>query len=125
MITLEELVKIAVIIMAVWGFYKVIMEIVKAITARHDREQEWDKATEERKEIVKRYDTKLKEMESHINDTHSETEAKIQQVQAELFILTECMQGVLDGLHQLKCNGKVTEASEKLDNYLNERAHTA
>jgi hypothetical protein len=101
------------------------MEIVKAITARHDREQEWDKATEERKEIVKRYDAKLKEMELHINDTHSETEAKIQQVQAELFILTECMQGVLDGLHQLKCNGKVTEASEKLDNYLNERAHTA
>ena len=41
-ITLDEIVHIAVIIMAVWGFYKIVMEIVQAITERHDKEQKWD-----------------------------------------------------------------------------------
>ena len=36
-ITLQTLVEIGAIIMGAWGFYKVIMEIIKSITARHDR----------------------------------------------------------------------------------------
>ena len=41
-ITFDDLVRIAVVIMAMWAFYKVVTEIIKAITARHDREQKWD-----------------------------------------------------------------------------------
>ena len=127
MITFDQVVNVAVIIMAVWGFYKIIMEIVRAITDRHDKEQKWgdweENLQKERDKIYQRYDEKLSEMEQKIDSNHADTEAKIQQTRAELFILTECMAAVLDGLKQQGCNGKVTEAKENLEAYLNKRAH--
>ena len=127
MITLNEVVNVAVIIMAVWGFYKIIMEIVKAITDRHDKEQKWgdweENLQKERDKIYDRYDTKLSEMEQKIDENHADTESKIQQTRAELYILTECMAAVLDGLKQMGANGKVTEAKQTLDAYLIKRAH--
>lgn len=110
---IDEIVHVAVIIMAVWGFYKIIMEIVSVVTTRHDREQKWDE-----------YDKAIADLNVKIDENQTDTDAKMQEIRSELFILTECMRGVLDGLHQLNCNGKVTEASEKLDMYLNKRAHT-
>ena len=139
-IILNDLVKFAVIIMSIWGFVKIVMEIIHAIVERSSKEKKWDSYEEtirkERKEITDRYDKELKDLrdefkesytdlQKQIDDNHTDTEAKIQEVRAELYILTECMQGVLDGLHQLNCNGKVTEAQEKLDSYLNKRAHSA
>ena len=127
MITLNEVVNVAVIIMAVWGLYKIIMEIVKAITDRHDKEQKWgdweENLQKERDKIYDRYDNKLSEMEQKIDANHADTEAKIQQTRAELYILTECMAAVLDGLKQMGANGKVTEAKQTLDAYLIKRAH--
>lgn len=125
--TINQLINIAVIIMAVWGFYKVVMEIVSAITTRHDKEQKWDEYEEnlakEREKIYEKYDGKLGELETKIDSNHADTEAKIQQTRAELYILTECMAAVLDGLKQMGANGKVTEAKQTLDAYLIKRAH--
>ena len=126
-ISFDEIVHIAVIIMAVWGFYKIIMEIVEAVTKRHDKEQKWGEWEEnlqkERDKIYERYDNKLAEIEERMNLNHTDTEAKIQQTQADLYIITECMAAVLDGLKQLNCNGKVTEAKQTLDAYLIKRAY--
>lgn len=126
-ITLDDIIKVPVIIMAVWGFYKIVIEIIKTITDRHDKEKKWSEyevnLQEERNKIYEKYDSKLSEMEEKIDLNHSDTEAKIQQTRAELRILTECMAAVLDGLKQLNCNGKVSEAKQNLDAYLIERAH--
>lgn len=123
-------------IMGVWGFIKVMKDIKKSNDEEVERRKKWDNAAkiieenkdkwdkglvdiyEERNKIVEKYDARLDELEKNIDKNHTETEAKIQEVQSEMLILTECMRAVLDGLHQLNCNGKVTEASEKLDNYL-------
>lgn len=126
-VNMSMLIQMGVIVMGFWGFYKVVKEILTAITDRHDKEQKWDEMVAnvqaERDKIYERYDAKLAEMDRRIDDTHSDTEAKLQEVRAELYILTDCMAAVLDGLHQQGCNGKVTQVSEKLDEYLNERAH--
>lgn len=124
------------VIMGVWGFIKVMKDIKQNNDEEHDRRQRWDNAAkiieenkdkwnkglvdiyEERNKIVEKYDARLDELEKNIDKNHSETEAKIQEVQSEVLILTKCMRAVLDGLHQLNCNGKVTEASQELDNYL-------
>ena len=106
-------------------------KIIARINAEHDRVKKWDEMEEvwmknlqaEREKIYARYDTKLEEIECRIEDNHTESEAKIQQTQTELFILTQCMAAVLDGLKQMKCNGKVTEAQSLLDDYLVKRAH--
>ena len=119
-VTISTLVQMGVIIMALWGFYKVVKEIVAIITARHDREQKWDEyeknLQEEREKIYEKYDAKFLEMEQRIEKNHADT-------RAELLILTDCMAAVLDGLHQQGCNGKVSEASEKLQKYMRDRAH--
>lgn len=47
----------------------------------------------------------------------------IKALQSEQYIQIEVLRAVLDGLHQLHCNGKVTEASNKLDGYINAKAH--
>ena len=126
-ITLQALIQCAALIIGIWGFYKVVMEITKAITERHDKEQKWDdyekNLQEERDKIYDRYDTKLTELEEKIDANHADTESKVQQTRDELYILTECMAAILDGLKQLNCNGKVTEAKQNLDAYLIKRAH--
>lgn len=127
-ISLSTLIQMGVIIMGLWGFFKVVKEFIRDITARHDREQKWDEMVqnvqEERDKIYERYDNKLGEMETKIDDNHADTEAKLQEVRSELLILTDCMAAVLDGLHQQGCNGKVSEARENLDQYMRNRAHS-
>ena len=134
-ITLSTLIQMGVIIMGMWGFFKVVKELVQSITTRHDREQKWDSMSEmeerlikniqdERDKIYEKYDGKLEEMENKIDGNHADTETKLQEVRAELLIITDCMAAVLDGLHQQGCNGKVSEARENLDQYMRNRAHS-
>lgn len=100
------------------------------------------------REFMKRcdgYDSKIKDLEDKLtrrcddNDKkieraheyateslqqmQEEKDAKLQEIRAEQCMLTYCMSAVLDGLHQLKCNGPVTEAQNKLEKYINEQAH--
>jgi len=131
-VTMGELIKLATIIVGIWGFYKVIMEIVDRITARHDREQKWDEMAEElnsaRQTIVIKYDAKLAELEKKIDDNQAETtqkieeskaetDAKLQQFSAELYMQTITLYAVLDGLIQMNCNGKVTKAKGRLEKF--------
>lgn len=127
---LREVEHVAVMIMAVWGFIKVIMEIAKNISSRHDREKRWDEMEttltkniqEERDKIYQKYDTKLVEIETKIETNHSDTEAKLQEIAAVLMILTRGQLAALDGLKQQGCNGAVTQAKKELDEFLMNRA---
>lgn len=126
-ITFEDLIKLAVVVMAIWGFYKIVCEIIKAINERHDKEQSWDetadKLRKERLDDVCQYNAQLAEIRNKQNEIQTEFDAKVQEVKAEQFIIVECLRAVLDGLHQQGCNGKVSEALNTLDTYLIERAH--
>lgn len=130
-VTFQFIAQVGVLIMALWGFYKVVSEIVKTINARHDKEQKWDEMEEkltkniqaERDKIYDRYDSKLEEIEEKIEENNTNSEAKIQQIKAELELQTECLQAILAGLHELKCNGPVTVAKEKLDDFITHQAH--
>lgn len=93
-ITISQLIQIIAVVGAIWGGYKVIIEITDKINEKHDREQKWDE-----------YDN------------------QIAAVKKEQRILTECTLAILEGLKQLNCNGEVTEARDKLKKYLNDQAH--
>lgn len=47
----------------------------------------------------------------------------IKDIKEEQCVLSYAMLACLDGLQQLKCNGAVTEAHNKLEKYLNKKAH--
>lgn len=70
------------------------------------------------------YDKKITDTNKRIDDLQTEVGAKMQQIQAEQCMQTYVLQAVLDGLHQLNCNGEVTKASEKLNKYINKKAHS-
>lgn len=112
MIDIEMLLKFIAILVAIWGGVKVIKEILDAINKRHDQVKKWES-----------YDQQISEVKASIEELKTDQNAKIQQIQAEQCMQTYVLQAVLDGLHQLHCNGKVTEASNKLDKYINKQAH--
>lgn len=47
----------------------------------------------------------------------------IAEIRSELCMHTYVLLAVLDGLKQKGCNGKVTEAQEKLSKHINQQAH--
>ena len=126
-VSFDDVLKLAIIVMGIWGFAKVIMEIVKAVTARHDREQKWDEMSEtmnsDRERIIQKYDFKLSEVETKMDKNHAETEDKLQRLEDELYMHTMVLNAVLDGLTQLGANGKVTEAKAEMAEYMNKALH--
>lgn len=126
-ITVNDLVRLAVVVAGLWGFYKIVMEIIKAVNDRHDREQRWDETAENirraRNEDTRQYNAQLADIRKSQEDIREEFDSKVQEIKAEQFIIVECLRAVLDGLHQQGCNGKVSEALETLDSYMCERAH--
>lgn len=126
-VTYDDLVKLAVVIVAIWGFAKIIMEIVKAISARHDREKKWDETADnlrkERSEDICLYNEQLAGIRKSQEEIRVEFDGKVQDLKAEQLIIVECLRAILDGLHQQGCNGRVSEALNTLDDYLVERAH--
>lgn len=63
--------------------------------------------------------TKFEKVQEH-ND---EVDKKLKDMEAEQCMQTYVLEAVLDGLHQLGCNGKTTEASEELSKFINKKAH--
>lgn len=131
---------IAVLII-IYEVYKKIKEVKKASDDEHEwqmriknvvetvekKEKEWDEAlsgVKETRDIMsKEFNKRLDDIEKKIEDNHTDTEAKVQEVRAEQMFQMELFKAVLDGLGQLNCNGPVTEMKERLDKYLNEKAH--
>jgi len=47
----------------------------------------------------------------------------IQSIKKEMTLICYCMSATLDGLMQLNCNHSVPVAKDKLDKYINQKAH--
>jgi len=143
-VTFSHIIQAIALIVVVYEIYKKFREIKRDSDKEHERKLQWDYAAKiikekekewddglsdvenVRNQIVKRYDERLDELktdlETKIDDNYTDTNAKVQEIQSEVFILTECMRAVLDGLHQQGCNGEVTKTRERLDSYLVRKA---
>ena len=114
-ITIDFFVQVGLVMIGLWGFVKVVCEMIEAVNKRHDREQKWDDYAKnldsEREKIYDKYDSRLEEIEKQIDKNHTENKE-------EITILTKTLSAVLDGLIQQGCNGAVTEAKKNLDAFL-------
>ena len=104
-ITLQSILTILGLIVAIVAGVTAIGAIIKWITGVHDRMEKWDG-----------YEAQIKEMQTDV-------EARLQEIRAEQCLMTSSMLAVLDGLKQLNCNGKVTTAHDDLEAYLNDSSH--
>ena len=144
-INIQTIILLGVVVIGVWEFAKKIMEMLSAFGKQHDRAKKWDemsvkidemsKDTEKvREKIVVEFNQRLDEINDDFNEridvinnkideNHCDTEAKIQELNSRMLILTKSVSAVLDGLKQQGCNGQVTKAKEELDNFLMTRAY--
>lgn len=103
------------------------MRVKKAVEAIETKEKLWDEGLADldrmREKMTRDFNKRLDDIETKIEDNHTDTEAKIQEVRAEQMFQMELFRTVLDGLGQLGANGPVTDTKVRLDNYLNEKAH--
>ena len=131
---------IAVLII-IYEVYKKIKEVKKASDDEHEwqmriknavetvekKEKEWDEALagvrETRVILTKEFNKRLDDIEQKMEENHSDTEAKIQEIRAEQEFSMEIYQAMLEGLSQLGSNGPVSEMKERLYNYLNKETH--
>lgn len=120
---IKEIIAICVGLAAIAGGVAVILKMLSAYGKQHDFMQKCEGYEERINKLEEKFNEKFKESDMKLEGIQSETDAKLQEIRAEQCMMTYCMRAVLDGLHQLNCNGPVTEASEKLDKYLNQQAH--
>lgn len=103
------------------------MRVKKVVEAMEAKEKLWDDGLRDidgmRERLSRDFNKRLDDIEESIKDNHADTEAKVQEVRAEQMFQMELFKCVLDGLGQLGANGPVTSMSEKLDEYLNKKAH--
>ena len=111
-ITVQALIQLGAIIMGAWGFYKVIMEIVRNITARHDREQAWDKAVED-------IAVDREALKSEFNARLTEQDAKIQQLLSMLCMTLRAQDAILEALvEQGIGNGEIKSMHKELKDFI-------
>lgn len=123
-ITFEALVQSAALIIGIWGFYNVIMQIIKNITDRHDKEKAWDNAVEETKKerelLAKTFNIRLDDITKMIEDNQMESDSKIQELTSIVIMLTKSVKAILDGQVEQGLNGTVKKQRDEVDNFLTE-----
>lgn len=108
----DDLLKLAIAITGIWGFVKVIMEIIKAVTARHDREQAWDKA-------VKDIEVDRKSLKDEFNSRLDEQDARIQQMFAMLCMCLRAQDAILEALVEKDIgNGEIKAMHRELKDFI-------
>lgn len=111
-ITFQALLQCGAIIMGFWGFYKIIMEIVKAITSRHDREQAWDKAVED-------ITVDREKLSNDFNNRLDEQDAKIQQLLAMICMTLKAQDAILEALVEKGIgNGEIKSMHRELKDFI-------
>lgn len=114
-ITLQALLQCGAVIVGLWGFYKVIMEIIKAITARHDKEAAWDKA-------VKDIEVDRETLKNEFNSRLDEQDAKIQQLVAMICMTLRAQDAILEALVEKEIgNGEIRAMHKELKDFIMEQ----
>ena len=103
------------------------MRVKKAVEAMEAKEKLWDEGLRDidgmREKLSRDFNKRLDDIENKLEENHTDSEAKIQEIRSEQMFQMELFKCVLEGLGQLGANGPVTSMSEKLDDYLNKKAH--
>lgn len=120
---IKEASAVCIVLASIGGGIAVIKKIFDCYYKHKAFEAKCEGYADEISNINTKVETAHNFAQEALRDMQSETDAKLQEIRAEQEMITYCMRAVLDGLHQLNCNGPVTEASEKLDIYLNSQAH--
>lgn len=135
-LTFRHIFEAFAVLIVLWEIFKKLKEIKKTSDDEHAKRELWDKAANtikekeevwdntvadikgEREFMMRRYDSRLDELELQIKENHVTSEAKMQEIRTDVMILAEAIRAVLEGQIEQGCDGPVKAAKEKLDHYL-------
>lgn len=131
---IKDLELICGVLVCLAGGVAVIVGFFKWYSKQHDFRQKCEGYADQIDSINKRIDNLIEVQDEKINLAHEHaqkalaeiqdgTNSKLQEIRDEQCMIAYCMLATLDGLKQLNCNGKVTEARDALDKHLNKQAH--
>ena len=137
-ITFDMIKDAALVLVVLYALQKVISEIIIKIGKKTQKDKKIedfdpdkikkdliDQYLEDQKKKWHSYDVKIVEIEGKIDDIKSDSITRNQEVMAELYVQTDCMEAIFQGFDQLHCNGPVTEAAKRLHNHIKHRAYPA
>ena len=114
-LTMTELTKLVALAGCLWGGYKIIMEIIDKITARHDREQSWDDA-------VKKIEVDRLALENKFNERLDDQDAKNQQILAMQCMCLRAQDAILEALVENGIgNGEIRSMQKELKEFILEQ----
>lgn len=114
-ITIQALMQMGGLIVGAWAFIKIVMEIIRSITARHDREQAWDKA-------VKDIEVDREALKKIFNDRLDDQDAKIQQLYAMMVMFMRSQNAILEALiEQGIGNGEIKAIHKELNEFITDQ----
>ena len=116
---------------AVLGAISTIIAFAWKLFAWINHQKEQDKVIEtqgkEIKAVDKKYDERLKNQQKDFDSKLSEFQAnhqkEAQSIQEEQTLIVYGLLACLCGLREKGCNGPVTEAIDKIEKYINQKAH--
>lgn len=120
---IKEISAVCIVLASIAGGIAVIVKLLNFYSSQ----KEFKKKCEGYEEKINDANAKIENAHKYATEAleamQCDTDAKLQEIRAEQYMIMHCMGAVLAGLKQLNCNGPVTEASNKLDEYLNKQAH--
>ena len=114
-LTYAEISKLILIIGTLWGGYKIIMEIIDKITARHDKEQAWDKAVHD-------IEVDREALKNEFNERLDDQDAKNQQLLSMLCMCLRAQDAILEALVGNGIgNGEIRDMHKELKDFILEQ----
>ena len=114
-LTFAELMKILITLGTLWGGYKIIMEIIDKITARHDKEQAWDKAVHD-------IEVDREALKNEFNERLDDQDAKNQQQLSMLCMCLRAQDAILGALVENGIgNGEIRDMHKELKDFILEQ----
>lgn len=149
-LTFNNIINFLAVAIVLWVIIKNILEVKKTAKEQMIREQGWDYAAtkikekeekwdtgladvyNERNKIVERYDDRLDSLDEKLNNSytllqdkidenHTETEAKMQELQTIVIMIIKSLNAVLEGQIEQGCNGEVRKQHAELNNFITEQ----
>lgn len=101
--------------------FAALIAAIIAIVAYFTKAHNWFIKQDQQSEEIKNLKEELKQTSEKIKENHNKDISEIKQEQT---IIVYGMLACLKGLKEQGCDGPVSEAIDKLDKYLNQKAHS-
>ncbi len=115
-ITVETLKNVSVVIGLLGSLGALAWKLFSWVNHQKEQDAKVESLEQELKELREHHDSDMKKLRDETNDA-------VKSIQEEQTLIVYGLLASLKGQHEQGCNGPVTEAIDKLEKHINQKAH--